>query len=66
MSKITSYIIEKINTLKADVNILYDYQSYKMRCGDDHAVSDAANDIRELKAQINVLLMLLTYKGEDK
>lgn len=45
---------------KIKVDKLYDYQRMKLESkDDDHAVCDAANDIRELKAKLELIDLLL-------
>ena len=44
-----------IELLLADIEILKTYLQLKFRQGDWHGVSDAANDIRDLVAKVELL-----------
>lgn len=49
-------IMDKINTLQKQISLLVEYMQSKIATKDWHAVADAAMDIRELQAKIEVYM----------
>lgn len=62
------FLMEYIETEKVDyikkIETLQNYMYMKMESEDDHGVSDAANDIRELKSIVKFIDRLLEQVNE--
>lgn len=64
--RIKDYLEQIIHDCKQQINTLDEYLIIKGIYKDFHAVSDAANDIRELEAQIKIIRVILTRIENDQ
>jgi hypothetical protein len=54
-----------IADLEAQIKVMVGYAELKLRASDWHGVSDAANDLRELSAELAVWKRILESDGND-